>query len=157
MTSAEDRSSIESTPSNLAAAADRIAAELNRRRDEPMQFSPQAALRLDELHGEYLGDLGTEAVRIARSDGLQTVDAAHANQAAERLRLQTSPGPFANIAIGLGGMFAGAGMSFFYALFFTKGPHSNSEIAVASFCAVTGFTLIAIGVTVIWMLTRRHR
>src|SRR5690348_6550194 len=84
-------------PANLAAAAQRIDQALNRNPNRPMTLSSEARTELEVRHAEYLGDLGQEAVRLARQESLSTVDRTHVAQAADRLGGDPSS-VFANVA-----------------------------------------------------------
>jgi histone H3/H4 len=140
-------------PINLATAAQRIDEALNHNPNMPMALSGQARAELEILHGEYLGDLGQEAVRLARREHLSTVDRTHVLQAADRLGGDSS-GVFSNVANSIGGLFAGAGLAAAYSIVFTPGKHSIAEIVVALVFSIIGFVLLAAGVTA--MIIRRR-
>jgi len=134
-------------PANLAVAAQRIDDALNHNPNEPMTLSSQAKTTLEVLHAEYLGDLGQEAVRLARAGQLSTVDKRHVTQAADRLGGDPS-GVFSAVANSIGGLFAGAGLAGAYSVVFTPGRHSTGEVAATLALSVVGFILLAAGVTV---------
>jgi hypothetical protein len=140
-------------PTNLAVAAQRIDDALNHNPNMPMVLSSQAREELEVLHGEYLGDLGQEAVRLARQEHLSTVDRTHVLDAADRLGGDPS-GVFSNVANSIGGLFAGAGLAGAYNIVFTSGKHSTAEIAAALVLSIIGFVLLAAGVTA--MIIRRR-
>src|SRR5258708_4964952 len=103
---------------NLAVAAQRIDGALNHNPAKRMILSDEAATELQVLHAEYLGDLGVEAVRLAKREHLSTVDRTHVVQAADRIGGDSS-GVFANVANSIGGLFAGAGLAGAYGIVFT--------------------------------------
>jgi hypothetical protein len=133
-----------STPMMEAMA--RIAAELYAKK--PMVFSPGARYRLESSHAEFLGDMGQEAVRIARRADLVTVDEAHVTSAYERISAGPSSSNIATAANSLGGVFTGAALASGYAIFFTEGPHTPMEFAVGIVLTALGFTLLAISFTI---------
>lgn len=143
----------DSLSKDLAAAAQRIDGALNSHSGKRMILSDEATSELEVLHAEYLGDLGVEAVRLARKERLSTVDRTHVVQAADRIGGDSS-GVFANVANSIGGIFAGAGLAGAYSIVFTPGHHSTSEIVVTLILAVVGFVLLAAGVTA--MIIRRR-
>jgi hypothetical protein len=118
-----------------------------------MTLSNEASTELEVLHAEYLGDLGEEAVRLARREHLSTVDRTHVIQAADRMGSDSSA-VFPNIANSIGGLFAGAGLAGAYSIVFTSGKHSTAEIAVTLILSIVGFVLLAAGVTA--MIIRRR-
>jgi hypothetical protein len=140
-------------PTGLAVAAQRIDEALTHNPHRLMSLSDQARTELEVLHAEYLGDLGQEAVRVARRGHLSTVDRTHVIQAADLLRGDPS-GVFSNITNSIGGVFAGAGLAGLYSLVFTAGKHSSTEIAVTLVLSVIGFVLLTAGVTA--MVIRRR-
>jgi hypothetical protein len=140
-------------PANLAVAAHRIDDALNHNPSKPMTLSPQASAELEVLHGEYLGDLGQEAVRVARREHLSTVDKTHVLQAADRISADSSS-VFTNVANSIGGLFAGAGLAGGYNIVLTVGKHSAAEIAVTLILSIIGFILLAAGITA--MVLRRR-
>lgn len=141
-------------PANLAVAAQRIDNSLNHNSRRPLTLSPDARTELEILHADYLGDLGQEAVLLARRDGLSTVDRVHVTRAASRLGTDSS-NRFANVANSVGGLIAGAGIAGMYQIIFSSDKsHSTLEIAVASILSVVGFVILAAGVTAT-MLRRR--
>lgn len=140
-------------PANLAIAAQRIDDALRHNPSARMSLSDQARTELEVLHGEYLGDLGQEAVRLARREHLSTVDKTHVTEAADRLGGDPS-GVFSNVANSIGGLFAGAGLAGTYSIVFTAGNHSTAEIVATLVLSIIGFILLAAGVTA--MIIRRH-
>lgn len=134
--------------SPLVESGRRISDELNRKPQKPMALSPQAAEALEELHADYIGELGQESVRLARRTGLSTVDESHVRQAAEKIG-----GPGARnsgivaTANTLGGVVAGGGIASAYNLFFGSGVIDTPEIAIAIILCVVGFVLLAVGGT----------
>lgn len=142
-------------PKSLAAAARRIDIALNHSPNPArrMVLSDEAKTELEVLNAEYLGDLGQEAVRLARCENLSTVDRTHVIEAAGRLNSDAS-GVFSNVANSIGGLFAGAGLAGAYSIVFTSGKHSIAEIIATLAMSIIGFILLTAGVTV--MITRRR-
>jgi histone H3/H4 len=140
-------------PANLAIAAQRIDNALNHNPNRPMTLSNEASTELEVVHAEYLGDLGQEAVRLARQEHLSTVDKTHVIQAADRIGNDPST-VFSNVANSIGGLFAGAGLAGAYSIVFTPGKHSTAEIVVTLILSIIGFILLTAGVTA--MILRRR-
>lgn len=132
-------------PANLAAAAQRINGELVRRPQNPISLSTQAQTELEVLHAEYLGDLGQEAVRLARQDRLATVDREHVLQAAKRLGAGKADSGKAGAFSTVGGLIAGAGLAGVYQIMFGPGSHTTSEFLVVIALSVVGFILLSLG------------
>jgi hypothetical protein len=110
-----------------------------------MALSTEARIRLELLHAEYLGDLGTEAVRLARRDRLTTVDREHVDRASTRLGFGES-GRGASTLNSVGGVVAGIGLASAYAVTFNPGPHSTAEIVTAIVACILGAILLTAGV-----------
>lgn len=140
-------------PANLAQAAQRIDGALSHNPNRPMALSNEATMELEVLHAEYIGDLGQEAVRLARREQLSTVDRTHVLQAADRIAGDSST-VFSNIANSIGGLFAGAGLAGAYNIVFTPSKHSTAEIVVTLILSIVGFILLTAGVTA--MIIRRR-
>jgi len=130
---------------NLVAAAARINAELTRSR--PMSISPAARARLELVHAEFLGDVGQEAVRMARRASLATVDESHVSQAYERISSGANSNGPATILNTVGGLLGGAALASIYAIAFADSPHGTAEIVTALVLSVVGFALLAVGLT----------
>lgn len=136
-------------PSNLLDAALRIDVELSRRKKSPMILSTQAASALEIAHAEFLGDVGQEAVRIARRANLRTVDESHVKEAASRIGIGGSRNSALETSFNtLGGVIAGAGIASVYSVNFNPGPHSSLESITSVSLSVLGAVLLAIGLTV---------
>ena len=132
-------------PANLVAAAARINSELSR--SGPMSISPAARARLEAVHAEFLGDVGQEAIRIARRASLATVDESHVDEAYQRISSKASSNGLATILNTVGGLLGGASLASIYAIAFTDGPHGTAEIITALLFSIVGFALLAIGLT----------
>jgi hypothetical protein len=146
-----------SLPPDLASAAQAIDDELRRKPRRVMALTAEAVDALMAAQSDYLGDLGDlgrEAIRLARKDRLRTVDQEHVDQAIARLGLTSKEGGLASAASTLGGVIAGAGGAAGYAIAFTDGPHSTAEIVTAIVLCIVGFFLLAVGVT-LTMVKRR--
>lgn len=142
-------------PAHLATAAQRIDNSLNHNSANPIALSHNAKIELEALHAEYLGDLGQEAVRLARRERLSTVDKMHVVRAAERLSSDPmSTANISNITNSIGGLLAGAGLAGIYQIVFVSEKHSSLEIAVAAVLAILGFMLLSVGMTA--MLIRKR-
>lgn len=143
--------------SPLSEAALRISEELNRKPQFPMVMDGRAVDKLEVVHGQYLGDVGEEAVRIARRAGLSTVDSTHVVEAAELvIALQSRNRKSAPVVINtLGGLFGGAGLASAYALAFASGPHSPTEQVVGIALCVLGSILLTAGT--VMELSKRSR
>ena len=139
-------------PANLAQAAIRINAELTR--SAPMTLSLNARTRLEIVHAEFLGDVGQEAIRIARRSGLSTVDEAHVDMAYERISSGSTGSGWATAANTVGGLLSGAGIASIYSITFTPGPHGTAEIVAALLLSAVGFALVVFGLTL--ALARRR-
>ena len=133
-------------PTHLGVAARRIDDALNHNPDRPITLSVDARTELEVLHAEYLGDLGQEAVRMARKERHSTVDRVHVMNAADRLR-EDSSSKLSNILNSVGGIAAGAGISSVYSILFSHSHHSTAEIAFGITTSVLGAILLAIGIT----------
>jgi histone H3/H4 len=133
-------------PTHLGVAARRIDDALNHNPSRPITLSADARTELEVLHAEYLGDLGQEAVRMARKERHSTVDRTHVINAAERLQEDTS-NKFSSIMNSVGGIAAGAGISSVYSILFSRSHHSTAEIAFGIVVSVIGAVLLAIGIT----------
>lgn len=131
----------------LVEAGRRISAELNRKPRRPMALSPQAGEALEELHADYLAELGQESVRIARRNGLSTIDENHVRLACDKIG---GPGGRSSasttIANTIGGVISGAGIASVYNVFFGPGIHTSAEYATAIVLCVLGFVILTIGV-----------
>lgn len=140
-------------PADLTVAAARINAELTR--SKPMSMSPAARARIEAVHAELLGDVGQEAVRVARRASLATVDESHVDEAYRRISGGASTGGgIATLFNTIGGLLAGAALASIYAIAFTSGPHGTAEIVTALIFSILGFALLAIGLTL--SLTKRR-
>lgn len=134
---------------NIALAGQRLDEELRRRRNEPMTMSAAAVEMLEVLHGEYLGDLGQESIRIARRHGLSTVDQSHVKDAAAALGSSPRFATVSNSLNTIGGLLAGAGLAGIYSIFFssrTTDP-TTSELAAAMGLSSMGILLLSVGIT----------
>lgn len=145
-------------PATLAAAAQQIEQELNRRPNRPMILSPNAGTRLSIVHAEYLGDVGEESVRIARREGLDTVDERHVNQAVNRICQGGRGSGIATACNTIGSIIAGIGLAAWYAIFFTAGNnagvHSSSEYIVAAVASILAGILLTAGIVLTVMRPR---
>lgn len=140
-------------PSQLGVAAQRIDNALSHNSSRPMKLSDEAAEELEILHAEYLGDLGQEAVRLARRERLSTVDRTHVAQASDRITGESSA-VFSSIANSIGGLFAGAGLADAYSIIFTTGNHGTAEIVTTLILSIIGFVLLAAGATAMIIRSR---
>lgn len=114
-----------------------------------MSLSPRAAEVLEDLHSDYLAELGQQSVHLARRHRLSTVDENHVLQASEKIG---GPGGrssgLTTTANTIGGVIAGGGIASAYNVFFGPGIHTSAEFATAIALCVLGFVLLAIGVTI---------
>ena len=138
---------IQALPPDLAAAGHSIDKELRRKPRKVMTMTADAGDALAEAHAEFLGDLGREAIRLARKDGLRTVDRVHVEQAAGRLGTGSSESKVGTAFSTMGGLLGGIGLAAAWNLAFGSGLHSTGEqIATIAVCVV-GFVLLAVGLT----------
>jgi hypothetical protein len=138
-------------PSILGVAAQQIQNELNRRPTSPMVLSAQATAKLGIVHTEFFGDIGTEAVRIARRAGLATVDEIHVDEAVSRACQESRTSVVSGAANTLGSIIAGVALAGWYAILFNQPPHSGAEYVVAAIST----TLAGILLTMAFLLVRR--
>jgi hypothetical protein len=133
---------------NLAYAARQINEELTRHADRRMSLSEAARAKLEDAYADYLAEVGTEAVRIARRANLTTVDGVHVEEAGQRLSPRTGRNTAtATAANTIGGLLGGAGITLAYPLLATPGPHGTTHAAVAAVLSLLGFFLLTIGLT----------
>lgn len=134
-------------PAALGAAAQQIQNELTRRPSKPMTLSAQAAAKLGIVHTEFFGDVGVEAVRIARRAGLDTVDEAHVNEAVSRVCQESQSSAIKIAGNTLGSIIAGIALTGWYSIVFTSGPHSNGEYVIAGVSSTVAGILLTIAFT----------
>jgi hypothetical protein len=103
-----------------------------------MRLSPEAWAKIQEFHASYLGDLGTEAVRIARRSGVRTVDESHVIDSHKRIAVPSRRSAWATVLFGLGGMVLGVGLTTMYGLKFNPGEHTINEALVAMAIVIAG-------------------
>lgn len=146
-----------SPTSPVAEAARRINEELARKPQRRMRFDSAATTRLELVHAQYLGDVGEEAVRIARRANLTNVDESHVNQAATWISAGGSrrSGSLSTVMNTLGGLFGGAGIASVYAIAYSLGPHGLAEQLTALILCVLGSILLTTGSVL--ELARRRR
>ena len=112
-----------------------------------MALTPDARAALEVEHAEHLGNVGVEAARLARRDGLSIVDAEHVEQAARRLGTASGGGVFATVGNSIGGVLLGAGVQSVYQIQFAPGPHTASESVVAAGFSLLGGVLVTLGMS----------
>jgi len=136
-------------PANLVVAARRIDDELRRGPGGrgPMALSAEARASLEVVHAEYLADVGREAVRLARKDGLSTVDRSHMEKAAQRIGSASGSGALPGVCNTVGGLFAGAALAAAYMLVFESTTRRPIEFITVMILSILGFSLLATGVT----------
>jgi hypothetical protein len=147
-----------STPTGpLADAARRINDELRRKPQRIMRFDPAADVELEIVHAQYVGDVGEEAVRIARRQGLVNVDASHIEQAATWINAggNRRQGSASTVLNTFGGLIGGAGAASIYALAYNPDPHTTAEHLTGLILCVLGAILLTAGSML--ELTRRKR
>lgn len=130
-------------PYTVQQAGARMQAELDRNPSQPLTFSPAALVTLGDKYAEHLGDMGVEAIRLARNSRLITVDPEHVRRASSRLTSDSSKvNTFANICLTFGGAAVGIGGAGLYNIAFEGGPnkHSLTEILIA-----TSFSIVGLG------------
>lgn len=100
-----------------------------------------------EAHADFLGDLGCEAIRLARKDSLSTVDPVHVEQGVSRLGMRSGQSRSGSAFSTVGGLVAGAGLAGGYTLAFTPGIHSTAQQVTTVILGFIGAFLLAIGLT----------
>lgn len=135
--------------SNLAVAGQRIEEELHRKRNKPVTMSQGAVEMLEALHGEYLGDLGQVSIRIARRQGLSTVDESHVLDASRSLGSSPTSTVVGNSLNTVGGVFSGAGLAGLYGVFFSAraSEATTTEMVAATLLSLLGIALLSVGIT----------
>jgi hypothetical protein len=138
----------------LQEAANRIDDELERRASSPMSLSASANDKLTIVQTEILADIGTEAVKIARRQGLSTVDERHVDEAANRLGVIEKSSSLIAAINNIGGILTGAGLAALYAILFTEGPHGSGELLMAFGLNVVGISSMVWSTTVSYLKSR---
>lgn len=138
-------------PHNLADAAASIDMELRRKRNKIMKLEESGGEALAEAHADFMADLGRDAIRLARKDGLQCVERTHVELAVKRYGTGAGESRLGSALSTLGGLLAGAGLAAGYGLLFTPGPHSTGEQTTTLAFCIFGFFLLAIGLTLTTM------
>jgi hypothetical protein len=140
--------SAEDAAMNLA--LHRISDEMSRRSGKSVVISGRAWDRLEEIHAEYLADVGQEAVRLARRAGLCVVDESHVDHAGSRIAVGISRRTAVEKATSVfGGILAGVGIAAIHAIMYREGEPNPAELTTA--LGITGVS--AVFLTVNLMLT----
>lgn len=128
-------------------AAQEIQRALNADSKRPMNVTPFAREQLETFHAAFLGRLGSEAVNLARSSGLHSVDDVHVQKAAARLGREPLASGLGNAFLAFGGLFAGSGFSMAISLLVDESEPSVTRIVVALALSVLGTAFLATGTT----------
>jgi hypothetical protein len=116
-----------------------------------MTLTPGAGEALEEAYADFFGDVGIEAIRLARRVGLENIDRAHVETARSRIGTDMRKGRLGSVLSTAGGVVAGAGGTSIYAVLFTVGVHTTAEWMTGLVLTSIGFVLLAVGITL--MLT----
>lgn len=119
-----------------------------------MTLSTQAVDKLEMVHTEFFGDVGVEAIRIARRASLDTVDEVHVNEAVSRVFQGSRGSVVSGTANMLGSIIAGIALAGWYAILFNPQPHSSGEYIVAGVLSTVAGILITI--SIVMAIVRRR-
>ena len=133
-------------PHNLAAAGQEIDIELRRKPGKPMEMSPSAGDALEDAYADFMTDLGREAIRLARNDGLSTVDPSHVEKAVGRLGMGSSgSSPRGFVLTTTGGLLTGFAGNGAFSLTFDSAARSTAEITTTLVLLVVGVIALTAG------------
>lgn len=131
--------------SRIETAVQDIQSELLRKKSRPMVIGSSARVALDDFYSEHLRSIGTDAVRIARREGLETVDSRHVRMASERWSNPSVRSWRKDFAITLGGLVAGIGGTEMYALLSADSPITPVEYTVNLAFLLSGTVALVFG------------
>lgn len=112
-----------------------------------MSLATNAGIALSEVYAEFFAEVGIEAIRLARRDGLETVDRTHVEKGSRRIGAGTGTGRAGSALMAIGGILGGWGASSISAVTFGTGTHSTGEWVTAIILSTLGTILFTVGIT----------
>jgi len=116
------------------------------RGESPLDFTQQGAAALIKSNTRITKDLALEAIRLARSERLDSVSKAHVERATAGL-LRPKSSSRSLVALSFGGVITGAGLQEFINFSFADAITPKFRIIAMVICLVLGSGLMVYGVT----------